>query len=117
MTNLLPRVITGNGLKVRNFNRISTAMTDPRLYERMIDQFVSEFPSQTATLQQELREGLKEHTTALRQSLDIIRAEHAVQESEEDPAFRARVEQALARARERLRDVRARVQHLSQTDA
>lgn len=88
-------------------------MTDPDLYEQIINRFITDFDSETAVLQQKLRQALKQHETALRQSFDLIRAEHVVEESEKDPAFRERVEKALMTANERLKEVRAQVERLS----
>ncbi|KAF2168763.1 hypothetical protein M409DRAFT_20780 [Zasmidium cellare ATCC 36951] len=104
----------GSGLRNRNINRISAAMGDPGVYEGMIRRFLAGFDLQTVTLEQCMRKELTQHVNALERSLDILRTEHAAQESERDPALRGRVHEALTKAVEELAEAKARVQHLSQ---
>ena len=78
-------------------------MEDPRLFTDLIRQTKGKVRALSFEFQSRIREIIEGHLSHLESTLNLVRDENVALESERDPAFRCRVEDAATLARAEMR--------------
>jgi hypothetical protein len=72
-------------------------------------EFRNRFKVLANDLQTDIEAAVETHLDVVRRTLDIIRSENAALESEQDPAFRGRVEAEIGTAKDDIRRIQVAV--------
>jgi hypothetical protein len=95
----------GTGSDRRRKAIINGAVGRNHLFKDILKRFRRAFEEQADTHQQIVRTVVESHLESIRHTLDMIRNENVVLESERDPEFRASVEAGIAEAGEEIRRI------------
>lgn len=101
----------GTGSHSRRKRIIGSAVGRTHLFGDLLKQFKKAFGLQADMFQQTLKDVAQCHLASLKLTLDLIRMDNVILESEKDPEFRARVEAGVNLAKA---DMRRLVESLSE---
>ncbi|KAI0147476.1 hypothetical protein GGR57DRAFT_515724 [Xylariaceae sp. FL1272] len=90
---------SGSGSDRRRKDRIHGAVSRNDLFVVLLRNFRREIHNHADQLQESVEEAIDEHLEDIHDMFDIVRSENVALESERDPQFRTRVEDAVNRAR------------------
>ncbi|KAI1339281.1 hypothetical protein F5Y15DRAFT_423997 [Xylariaceae sp. FL0016] len=93
----------GTGSHARRKAIINRVVQSDRLFRDLSSKLKTSFHALSDVFQDRISNIVSEHTDAIRGTLDIVRSENIAEESERDPEFRARVEEAVRAAKEEMR--------------
>lgn len=101
--------VQGTGSHARRKTIMQNRLGDERVFEAIMGNFRGSFRDLSNDLQNNIDAVILRHLSDIRRTLDIIRTENAVTESEQDPAFRNHVAAKTATAKNNIRRIQAAI--------
>ncbi|KAF5644498.1 hypothetical protein F52700_2498 [Fusarium sp. NRRL 52700] len=95
----------GRGSDARRKAIIRGALSDQDLFNKLMRSLKDRFKANSEATQGKIQEATVEYLRVIEQRFDLVRSENVARESEQDPDFRLRVEQAARNGRETMQRV------------